>query len=66
MNDPVKCVTGEEAFHTVPVCQVQADKAETVEWFEPLKTRLFQAYIIVAVQVVKADDRVPIIEKTPG
>lgn len=66
MNDPVKFMLGKELFHALPVCQVQEGKLEIVEWFESLKARLFQAYIIVTIEVIKADDLVSIIKKAPG
>ena len=66
MNDPVKFMIGKEPLHALPVRQVQEDKPEPVEWFEPLKTRLFQPHIVVAVQIVQSDDPVSVIEKTPA
>lgn len=66
VNNAVEYVIGEELFHSFPVGKVQADKGEFFAGPEDIEAVLFQPYIIVAVEVVDADDMVTVVQETPA
>jgi|GEM_PF-5949485 len=64
MDDSVESVIGEEVSHALSVRQIQANEGKGIEWFQQGETCFFEPYIIVAVQIVKTYDIIPVIEKT--
>jgi len=55
---------GKQPLHSLPVRQVQADKAELTVPFEPREACFLEAHIVVTVQIVNTDDRVAVGKKT--
>jgi len=66
VNNAVEYVTGEKFFRSIPVVKVEADKGEFFAGSENIEAVLFQPYVIVAVEVVDADDMVTVVQETPA
>ena len=63
MNDMEESVPGEERRHAVVIGQIQSDKPKGGVHRQPRQTRFLQGGIVVGVEIVQADDRVPCLQQ---
>ena len=63
MDDIGEPVLGEERRHAVAIGQIEPGKPKGGVHRQPCQTRFFQGWIVVGVEVVQADDRVPFLQQ---
>ena len=63
MDDIWEPVPGKERRYAVAIGQVEPGKPEGGVHRQPRQPRFFQGWIVIGVEVVQADDRVPILQQ---
>ena len=66
IDDDLEAVFCEQRIQFVPVREVRPDETEALVFLQKFQPCLFQRDIVVVVQVVQADDRIPILQKPAG
>ena len=66
VHDGVEAVPGENLLDCGAIGKIRAHELETGQFLQSGKARLFQADVVVVVEVVQADDRIAAFKQSPG
>ena len=53
VDHPLELAAGEQVCHGIPICQLPLFEVEVGEGEQPGQSRLFQAYLVVVVQIIQ-------------